>query len=234
MGLIEDFFVFAVSAQNNSTSLQEVSGQKQEQPGHTTTTTSAVPKAVTSSELNTSKELSTDATDVTVMREDGVETSSEKDDTASVSKTLASVTPTLTVKMNVGNIGTTETVMSEMTQSVNNKITTPDNPADTASVLNSDTETTTSFRPYDRQWIEYFLRSHHFQGQYAYLNDIHGFDFIVRSAHPEDSRTLVTYFHDSDGAVLEMNGKNSFNTFWIILDHVYFDHKFSNRPSHFY
>ena len=71
----------------------------------------------------------------------------------------------------------------------------------------NDAVTSRSSLPYDGKWMDYFLVSHHFLGQYKCDELVYGFDFVVRSVHASDLRTLVTYFHDVDGAMLELNGR---------------------------
>lgn len=73
-------------------------------------------------------------------------------------------------------------------------------------------DTTLPFVPssYDTTWMDLFIHTHHFEGQYKFNGARYLFDFVVRYIHPSDSRTLVANFYDADGAVLELNGIHLF------------------------
>ena len=60
---------------------------------------------------------------------------------------------------------------------------------------------------FDRAWMDYFQRIHHFDGLYEFQEGQYSFDFVVLYVHPVDIYTLVAKFYDQDGAILEMNGR---------------------------
>ncbi|XP_045202212.2 uncharacterized protein LOC123555686 [Mercenaria mercenaria] len=89
--------------------------------------------------------------------------------------------------------------------------TTSDTKQDKKNKTNTGSDVTTQFMPvtFDTRWMDTFIHTHHFEGQYTFNGVRYLFDFVIRYKHPSDPRTLVTNFYDADGAVLEFNGTSA-------------------------
>lgn len=101
------------------------------------------------------------------------------------------------------------TVVQNTTKS--QAVTVTDSSLDKKNVTTTRHDTTTEFVPitFDTTWMNKFLDTHHFEGQYMFSGVRYSFDFVVRFKHPNDPKTLIFSFYDVDGAVLEFNGTSA-------------------------